>query len=330
MMVVSWVALLLGVGVLALLLGGPLVLLASPRTRVAGVILTTILAMMVACGVAIFAIRVQKSATAESERSVVYREMERGARVVPLTQSGTVRTNGQPTERVVLELPINAGTPGDNPKKASSVLRILANALIKALEQQEGGLAEEAAKSAAATTKKPSPPDRPEWVESEPHMRDGVYRMSIVVGPYLTLDECLGKLPEELQKAVAQYAENRLGPEAAAKVRLPADYLEDHLVRDRWEERKEYSVGPMMRLHVLLGFDRQLTERLREEWDKQVVTKRIWDVGIVGVMLLLTLSTVYAYLQSDLATAGRYRGRLRFAAGLALGLILVIGLRLVA
>ena len=81
--------------------------------------------------------------------------------------------------------------------------------------------------------------------------------MSIAVGPYTTRAECDAKLPDALQEALDQYAEVCLGGQVEGPVLLPPDQLRQ-LVKDRWEEVRQYSVGPMVRLHVLFGFDRKV------------------------------------------------------------------------
>jgi len=229
-----------------------------------------------------------------------------------------------------LETPVAAETPSETPnKKSNSVLRILANALLKAIDEEEAAqinVRTATAKVIPAVLEEPLPPaDQPAWVGAEPHRKDGVYQVHVAVGPYLTLEECESKLPEELNKAVADYVETRIGPEAGRRVHLPWDYLETHLIRDRWEERKEYSVGAMLRLHVLLGFDREANQRIQEEWDHLIVQKRLWGLGTLATLLLSALAVVYAYLKTDLATGGNLRGRLRLAAAAAIAVLIAAG-----
>jgi hypothetical protein len=165
--------------------------------------------------------------------------------------------------------------------------------------------------------------DRPAWVDAEPHREGDVYRMVITVGPYSTKAECQEKLPDKLQEAVSQYAATLIGPEAR-DLSLPLDYLQAHVVKERWHDEKDYSVGPMFNLHVLLAFDREAKGRIEQLWRTAVVGERLVGVAGLLVLVLLFLSIVYAYLKADLATDGTCRGRLRFAAG-AMIVVLVGG-----
>jgi hypothetical protein len=74
----------------------------------------------------------------------------------------------------------------------------------------------------------------------------------------------------------------------------------------------------MTQLHVLLRFDREVKDRILKERERGVVAGRLW-IGGSGLAVLLWLLTVsYGYLRTDLATGGTYRGRLQFAAALAI------------
>lgn len=174
-------------------------------------------------------------------------------------------------------------------------------------------------------------PDHPAWVAAEPHLDGSVYKMVTVVGPYTTRAECYEHLPQELRKAVDQYAVTLLGGEVRDLVDmedgrhfpLPLGYVEDHVVQEQWVEQKEYGVGLMYNLHVQLAFDREAQDRIRQVWRRTVVEERLIALAGLVVLVLLLLSVLYAYLKSDLATGGAYRGRLRLAAAAAI--VLLIG-----
>ena len=110
----------------------------------------------------------------------------------------------------------------------------------------------------------------------------------------------------------------------------PLDYIEEHLVKEEWQQTKRFSVGPMIQLHVLLEFDREVNAHLTEEWNRAIVAERLAGVGALAVVGLLLLSTVYAYLRTDLASGGAYRGRLRLAAGAAILAVISAAVWLVA
>jgi hypothetical protein len=208
---------------------------------------------------------------------------------------------------------------GDGGKKAEQP------ALTLALSQGERG-----PDKTAAPPKTDKGPDkaaaRPAWVDAQPQLLDGgqTYRTSITVGPYSTSLECDAHLPEELQKALDRYVDAYLGPETAGIVRLPTNYLREHLVLERWEEIRSFSVGPMTQLHVWLQFNRDVKNRILEEHQRAVVAQRLRAVTSWAAAGLSLLVVCFAYLKIDLATAGAYRGRLRLAAAAAiLGLVCV-------
>ncbi len=178
-------------------------------------------------------------------------------------------------------------------------------------------------------------PDRPPWVDTLPQQIAGVYRMPTAVGPYATRGECERELPKELRAAMDEYVELYLGPKAVGRVMLPLSYVQENVVREDWLETRQVAVSPtkqipMVRLHVLLEFDRGVNARLDEAWHRAVIHRKLWALGTAGTVLLMCLSAFWGYLRIDLATAGAYRRRLRFVAGLAAVGALVAGLAFLA
>lgn len=323
-MILVFLVLLLAFGLVV----GLVILLANSKTRLVGVLLAILCLFALPTTALFFFVRPAAPLTPAS-----YGDLRPTVRVYPSPTDS--RVSGQAkrgSDRVIVELSTGAdGALGE--KKVGSVLRILANAVLKALEEHEqDDQLPEPVEAPMATTvaEEPLSTPRPAWVDQEPQLVKGIYQMPISIGPYLTLDECQSKLPEELQKAVGEYVGRHLGAKASQQVRLPLGYIEEHLVQARWEERKQFSVGPMMRLHVLLGFDRMASERIREEWRRLVVQDRIGALGFLGTALFLLLATLYAYLKADLATEGRYRSRLRLAAGTAVVLLLSLVVAVIA
>ncbi len=177
----------------------------------------------------------------------------------------------------------------------------------------------------AAVASKPSSSARkkPAWADAPPGLADGVYQMVVTVGPYKTWEECERALDEKLREGVDQYVETYaerdpdLDPRAVAHVHLPTDYVRKSVVKDFYCEdilSRTPAIGSMIQMKVLLGFDRQANAAIQEAARNVVVAERIrWSgIGLAGV--LLSLLVAYAYLKTDLATQGVYRGRLRFAA----------------
>ena len=154
-----------------------------------------------------------------------------------------------------------------------------------------------AAKPPAAAAK-----TRPAWVDALPQVVDGAYQTSITVGPYTTRGECDAKLSDALQESLDQYVDAYLGEGIPGRIRLPSDYLCRQLVKDRWEETRQYSVGPMTRLHALLRFDRQVKERILEAYRQTRVEGRLWLTGGTVLAMLGLLATLYGYLRWSIKT----------------------------
>ncbi len=167
----------------------------------------------------------------------------------------------------------------------------MVRALSQALVEEERTLA---AKKGAANSPARKSPD---WVEAPPRALGGVYQMSIAVGPYTTRAECDAKLPDALQEALDHYVEVCLGGQVDEPVLLPPDQLRQ-LVKDQWEEVRQYSVGPMVRLHVLLEFDRKVKDRAVEEHKRGVVGRRLRLTGIGLAAGLALLGAFYGYLKA--------------------------------
>jgi hypothetical protein len=125
----------------------------------------------------------------------------------------------------------------------------------------------------------------------------GVYQTSITVGPYTTRGECDAKLPEALQESLDHYVDVCLDENIPGQVCLPSDYLRRQLVQDQWEETRQYSVGRMTQLHVLLRFDRQVKERILEAYRQTVVSGRLWLTGVTVLAGLGLLALLYGYLK---------------------------------
>ncbi|MGA2031154.1 MAG: hypothetical protein ABSG68_02760 [Thermoguttaceae bacterium] len=166
---------------------------------------------------------------------------------------------------------------------------------------------------AAEAPENSSPRPRPAWVDARPGRVGDAYQMTTVVGPYSTRLECDQELPNYVQAALAGYTEICLGSEAASRVQLPWEELAP-VVKDQWEETVQVSIGPMVQLHVLLDFDRNMQQRVKDQWRQVVVQRRLVyaGVGLAGVLALLAL--LYGGLRIDHATRGARRSRLAAAA----------------
>ena len=137
-----------------------------------------------------------------------------------------------------------------------------------------------------------------------------------------------------------------IGHSAAVKLKLPADYVMNHMIAkdvweeslkidsfddvkdkvgaDVWESSENAADGNWNQLHVLVKFDDDVNRRLDEGWARQDRVERLTAAGVLGTIVMLVLGAVYSYLSIDLKTGGAYRGRLRAGALAAILLVITI------
>lgn len=163
----------------------------------------------------------------------------------------------------------------------------------------------------------------PAWVDAPPRRVGAEYQVPVRIGPYLTELECEDNLRPAVQAAIDDYVEQLIGPEARGKIHLPWSHIQQHLIRERFEERRMFHLtstqqGEMTMLHLLLGFDQETNSLIRQLWRQIVGLQRVIRVATVFGLLIWVMTVVWGYLQLDLQTHSRYRGRLRMAALLLL------------
>lgn len=178
-------------------------------------------------------------------------------------------------------------------------------------------------RGSSADNKSPPSDKRPDWVDKPSRRVGDSYQISLTTEPYTTRLECEAKIPYVLQSAVDQFVEAYLGQQWKGWVQLQPEQLRQ-LVADEWEETKDYSVGKMTQIHLLVSFDQKAKELISETLNFRRFTGRaaVAGTGLVGVWLLL--AAIWGYLKIDLTTKGAYRKRLRFAAGSAILLIVAM------
>jgi hypothetical protein len=127
--------------------------------------------------------------------------------------------------------------------------------------------------------------------------------MTLAVGPYTTLHECEENLPGEIQKYLGGYVRDYLGVEVPDNLRSlfldPA--FQKNMVKERWEEIRELSFGPMTTLHVLLQIDRKIKDRIVEAYRQAVVEQRLLLAGATLAAILLILAAWYRHLRRELS-----------------------------
>jgi hypothetical protein len=297
-----------------------IVMLAFTKTRTAGIVLLAIgvPATVLLAGLAMFFVRA--SSQQEFFPPPVHASTDHDARSI------LGRNTAQPPTRVPdAAIPVEAAekvavkSPKPAAKPPATAATAAGHAAVKATTADDKKPA--ATKTAAAAppplvapTAKP-----PAWVNQPPQMLGDTYQMTIVVGPYATPQECEDELPIELHKAASRYMAVHLGHAGGDyRVALPYDFLRNEVVKEKWEEIRPSSVGPMNRLHVLLQFDRKVKDRVLEEYRRGVVAGRLWLAGGGLAAVLWFLAAAYGYLRIDMKTGGRHRRGLRFAAVLAI------------
>jgi hypothetical protein len=303
-------------------IAGLVLLLANKKTRPIGLAVLAVPAVLMILG--LFLLITWRTAVERNDARMVGAQIDpTGATAVPEDVAAEEKLE---TEAATADA---ASSEDGGEVRPGGVLRAVGLAIARAADnakrRREMGDIEIETPAPSSTTTEPSlgESERPAWVDAEPHREGDVYKMVIAVGPYSTKAECEEKLPDELQQAVGQYAAALIGP-GARDLSLPLDFVQRRVVKERWAEEKDYSVGPMFNLHVLLAFDREAKGRIEHLWRDVVVGERLVGVGGLLLLVLLFLSIIYAYLKADLATGGTYRGRLRLAAG-AMIVVLVGG-----
>lgn len=160
--------------------------------------------------------------------------------------------------------------------------------------------------------------DRPEWVEARPRRVNGEYRLSVQVGPYASLSECHRHLPGAVEQAIDEYVAILVGPAARGKVKLPWSYVERQIIRERFEESRVFRLtstqqATMHSLHVLLGFDQEANQYIRQLWRTAEGFVRLARIGVLFAIAVWSMAVIWGYLRLDLMSRGQFRRSLRGA-----------------
>jgi hypothetical protein len=324
--------------VLPLLAGiaGMIAMVFFKRTRTLGIVMLCLVGLLVmALGWVMFSYRAVRTESARFDGATEIANLEYLEKMREMNRSKSPQrpNDARTTKPAVAPTPVKGVSKTTNKAEAEptsvvapaiSMIEAMGRALNKALAAKPQPPVTKPPEPKPPVAKPPEPKPQPasslpDWANRPPRKTsDDAYLMTIVVGPWQTRQECDAQLPGELQKALDQYAEKCLGGPAMPRVVLPTHYLRQHVVTNQYEETLDSSVGPMKQLHVLLRFDDEVKKAIDLEHQRGMVVVRLWQVGIGLAVVLWPLLVIYAYLKTDLATGGAYRGRLRFAAVLAI------------
>lgn len=170
--------------------------------------------------------------------------------------------------------------------------------------------------------------ERPDWA-AETERMDGIewnHTRVLASQPWATIDEAEAELARRTTQELAAYLRHTT-PEASSFT-IPLSLVEDTgIVARRCLVTESMQIGefsePIHRVYWELEYDPEVSHVLTASWREQVVERRlIWLGGGVGALTVL-LGSLGVYSRLNEATGGRYRGRLRVAAGavcLAVGL----------
>ena len=186
---------------------------------------------------------------------------------------------------------------------------------------------EKAAPPIERKTAKIADPQRPDWIE-HPSGREGdIYYETVMVERYTTRAEA-----EDAGRRTANANPGLSRPLFGAGTRtlftVPPAFIHDHLVKSRYEETVESSVGPMVNAYARLAFDRRARTQLQRMYRDAQTEHRLLGVAGGAAAVLLMLGSVFGYLKLDTLTRGYYTRRLQFATALVI-LTVVAGMLLV-
>lgn len=270
----------------------------------------------------------------------------------PAAQLATVTKELETARETVKEDALQEEVANSRPKgeaELRSLIRTVARAMLAALDEDAADRAaapaasgEPAAESvslaantpAETATKSASPkpaakptgprhsaPERstrPDWVGEPPRRVGDAYQVALDVDPYATIAESDRALPAKINAAVDDYAAQLIGPQARGRIRLPMEYIDEHVKRDDWQEWRKHEMGPsltvdMVHRHILLRFDSAVNDHIRQMWKRSIANERVAGAGTIGGGVLALVAMIYGYLRFDLATRGAYRRRIRWA-----------------
>ncbi|HEY4310752.1 MAG TPA: hypothetical protein VGN12_14980 [Pirellulales bacterium] len=170
---------------------------------------------------------------------------------------------------------------------------------------------------------------RPDWIDHPDGRTGDIYYETVMVERYATRGEAEDALAKETQERTKAYVDRYLGEGASMLFIVPPAYVHDHLVKERYAEPVETSVGPMINAYARLAFDRRAQAQLRRMHRDAEIENRLLGVAGGAVAVMLVLGSVFGYLKLDTLTRGYYTRRLQLAAGVVILAVAALGTRFV-
>ena len=145
----------------------------------------------------------------------------------------------------------------------------------------------------------------PDWV-GQPSFFSGTgeHWVAVRTDPKLTDVEAQTELQDVVQTAVADYVDDQVGHRGAAdKIHISfVDIDRYQVIRDRYADEYDSSMGPMQRKHAKLVFTPAFRSMIAERWQEHLVSQRLvrTAVGVVTVMgALFVLLGIFKRLGSS-------------------------------
>jgi hypothetical protein len=149
---------------------------------------------------------------------------------------------------------------------------------------------------------KPADSSKPAWVGQPPHTDDdGVYVVAVTSGPYQTRAECDDALSGVIDKEIRAFAE-KLDPDAAKEPLSLDSSFRQTLIRQRYNETVDSSVGKMQQVDAQLAFTKQIQAELVRQIKQFVIDKRLKYAAAAGGVMLLLLGAAYLLLRRPART----------------------------
>ena len=158
----------------------------------------------------------------------------------------------------------------------------------------------------------------PSWVTNPPQPVGNVYRIVTTSELYATEAECYDELEQkfytELQRCMKRILPKEeadlVNSRAVEEMGVPLNFIMEKICKDSHPEVVDTSVGPMKKVHVLMEFNYDIQQELREKWISYRRGLGLATVTKVFTLLLASLGVGFVLLQVDTWTRGYYTKRL--------------------